>query len=74
MADHAQMVATFPLEAQDEVWAGNIVAVSGIPDVAIGDTLCDPEDPRPLPPITPMSTWCEVMTYSCPTRVSNVSR
>ncbi|MCZ6632229.1 MAG: translational GTPase TypA [bacterium] len=39
-------------EAQDEVQAGNIVAVSGIPDVAIGDTLCDPEDPRPLPPIT----------------------
>jgi GTP-binding protein len=31
--------------------AGDIVAVSGIPDVGIGDTLADPEDPRPLPPI-----------------------
>ena len=39
-------------EAQDEVHAGDIVAVSGIPDVGIGDTLADPDDPRPLPPIT----------------------
>ena len=37
---------------QPEVHAGNIVAVSGIPDVGIGDTLADPDDPRPLPPIT----------------------
>ncbi len=36
---------------QDEVQAGNIVAVAGIPDVGIGDTLADPDDPRPLPPI-----------------------
>ena len=39
-------------QEQDEVQAGNIVAVSGIPDVGIGDTLADPDDPRPLPPIT----------------------
>lgn len=38
-------------EIQTEVYAGNIVAVSGLPDVGIGDTLTDPEDPRPLPPI-----------------------
>ena len=37
---------------QTEVRAGNIVAVTGIPDVGIGDTLADPDDPRPLPPIT----------------------
>ena len=37
---------------QEEVRAGNIVAVAGIPDVGIGDTLADPDDPRPLPPIT----------------------
>jgi GTP-binding protein len=36
---------------QKEVRAGNIVAVAGIPNVGIGDTLADPEDPRPLPPI-----------------------
>lgn len=36
----------------DEVEAGNIVAVAGIPDVGIGDTLTDPDDPRPLPPIS----------------------
>ncbi|MEM7114917.1 MAG: translational GTPase TypA [Chloroflexota bacterium] len=36
---------------QEEVHAGNIVAVAGIPDVGIGDTLADPEDPRQLPPI-----------------------
>jgi len=38
-------------EAVEEVQAGNIVAVSGIPEVGIGDTLADPLDPRPLPPI-----------------------
>lgn len=31
--------------------AGDIVAVAGIPDITIGDSLVDPEDPRPLPPI-----------------------
>ncbi|MCC6167961.1 MAG: translational GTPase TypA [Caldilineaceae bacterium] len=36
----------------DEVDAGNIVAVAGIPDVGIGDTLTDPNDPQPLPPIS----------------------
>jgi GTP-binding protein len=34
------------------VEAGNIVAVAGIDGVGIGDTLTDPDDPRPLPPIT----------------------
>jgi GTP-binding protein len=32
--------------------AGDIAAVAGVPDVFIGDTLGDPEDPRPLPTIT----------------------
>ncbi len=31
---------------------GDIVAVAGISDITIGDTLADPEDPRPLPVIT----------------------
>ncbi|MEZ4642211.1 MAG: translational GTPase TypA [Chloroflexota bacterium] len=38
--------------AETEVYAGNIIAVAGIPDVGIGDTLADPDDPHPLPPIT----------------------
>jgi GTP-binding protein len=37
---------------QEKVEAGDIVAVAGIPEVVIGDTLADPEDPRPLPPIS----------------------
>lgn len=37
---------------QSEVHAGDIVAVTGIPDVGIGDTLSDADDPRPLPPIS----------------------
>jgi GTP-binding protein len=32
--------------------AGDIVAVAGIEDITIGDSLCDPEDFRPLPAIT----------------------
>ena len=38
-------------EEQEVVTAGNIVAVSGIESVGIGDTLTDPENPQPLPPI-----------------------
>ena len=34
-----------------EVIAGEIVALTGIPDVNIGETITDPNDPRPLPPI-----------------------
>ncbi len=33
----------------DTVTAGDIICVSGIEDVTIGDTLCDPADPTPLP-------------------------
>ncbi len=36
----------------EEANAGDIIAVAGIPEITIGDTLSDPEDPRPLPPIT----------------------
>ena len=36
---------------ETQVQAGNIIAIAGIPDVGIGDTLADPDDPRPLPPI-----------------------
>ena len=38
-------------ESVDEVRAGDIVAVAGVPDIAIGETIADPDDPRPLPPI-----------------------
>ena len=35
-----------------EAGPGEIIAVAGIEEVTIGDTLADPEDPRPLPVIT----------------------
>ncbi len=31
---------------------GDIVAIAGLPDVTIGETLADPDDPRPLPVMT----------------------
>jgi GTP-binding protein len=31
---------------------GDIIAVSGIPEIMIGETLADPDDPRPLPLLT----------------------
>ncbi len=33
----------------DEATAGDIAAVSGIEPIEIGDTLCSPDDPQPLP-------------------------
>ncbi len=33
----------------NEAFAGNIIAISGIGDITIGDTICDPEVPEPLP-------------------------
>ncbi len=35
----------------EEARAGDIVAVAGVADVGIGDTIADAADPRPLPPI-----------------------
>ena len=39
----------FPAE---EAHAGDIVAVAGIEDITIGETIADPDDVRPLPAIT----------------------
>ena len=36
----------------DEAGPGEIIAVAGLPDVTIGETLADPDDPRPLPVIS----------------------
>jgi GTP-binding protein len=35
--------------AAEEAGPGEIVALAGLPDVTIGETIADPEDPRPLP-------------------------
>jgi GTP-binding protein len=35
----------------DEAAAGEIIAVAGLAEVRIGETLADPDDPRPLPTI-----------------------
>ncbi len=36
----------------DEAGPGEIIALAGLPDVMIGETIADAEDPRPLPPLT----------------------
>ncbi|MCH2570684.1 MAG: translational GTPase TypA [Planctomycetes bacterium] len=36
----------------DQATAGDVVAVVGLEDVEIGDTICDPGKPRPLPRLT----------------------
>ena len=52
-----QLGELFITEALDRVPAesagpGEIIAVAGLDDVTIGETLADPDDPRPLPVIT----------------------
>ena len=46
-----ELLATFGLERKSvaEAHAGDIVAVAGIPEITIGESLVDLEDPRPLP-------------------------
>ncbi len=39
-------------EPAEEAGPGDIVAIAGIPDITIGETLADPENPIPLPLIT----------------------
>ena len=41
-----------PLDAGRSAGPGDIIAVAGIPEIMIGETLADPDDPRPLPVIT----------------------
>jgi GTP-binding protein len=49
-----ELYVTEALERVDaaEASAGEIISVAGIPEITIGDTLADAEDPRPLPVIT----------------------
>jgi GTP-binding protein len=35
--------------AMKEVGAGEIIAISGVPGICVGDSLCSVEDPRPVP-------------------------
>jgi GTP-binding protein len=50
----AELYVTESLERVDAEAAGpgEIIAVAGLADVTIGETLADPEDPRPLPVIS----------------------
>ena len=36
----------------DEIRAGDVCAVVGLDEAEIGDTICEPDKPRPLPPLT----------------------
>ena len=55
--ERARITELYVTEALDRVEAaeagpGEIIAVAGIAEVRIGETLADPDDPRPLPTIT----------------------
>src|SRR5437764_15235342 len=52
--ENARVTELYVTDALDRVPAedagpGEIVAIAGLPDVTIGETIADPEDPRPLP-------------------------
>jgi GTP-binding protein len=51
---NARLTEMYLTEALDRVPAeeagpGDIVAIAGLPEVTIGETIADPDDPRPLP-------------------------
>ncbi|SDH27407.1 GTP-binding protein [Sinosporangium album] len=50
----SELLMTEALERKpaEEAGPGDIIAIAGIPEIMIGETLADPEDPRPLPLIT----------------------
>jgi GTP-binding protein len=55
--ERVKITELFRTEALERVPAatagpGDIIAVAGIPDIMIGETLADPDDPQPLPLIT----------------------
>src|SRR5213593_1274091 len=55
--ENAKVTELFVTEALDRVPAdeagpGEIVAIAGLPEVTIGETIADPDDPRPLPVTT----------------------
>jgi GTP-binding protein len=55
--ERAKLTELYTTDALDRVPAedagpGEIAAVAGIPEITIGETLADPDDPRPLPVIT----------------------
>jgi GTP-binding protein len=54
--ERAKITELFATEALhrvdvDEVGPGEIAAVAGLPDITIGETLADPDDPRAMPTI-----------------------
>jgi GTP-binding protein len=53
-ANVSELYVTEALErvAAEEAGPGEIIAVAGIEEVTIGETLADPDDPRPLPVIS----------------------
>ena len=55
--EKAKITELYMTEALDRVDAesagpGDIIAIAGFPDITIGETLADLDDPRPLPPLT----------------------
>ncbi|MEV6981010.1 translational GTPase TypA [Sphaerisporangium sp. NPDC051017] len=50
----SELLMTEALERKpaEQAGPGDIIAIAGIPDIMIGETLADPDDPRPLPLIT----------------------
>jgi GTP-binding protein len=50
----SELLITNALEREpaESAGPGDIVAIAGIPEITIGETLSDPDDPRPLPLIT----------------------
>ncbi len=50
----SEMLITKALDREptEEAGPGDIVAIAGIPEITIGETLSDPDNPKPLPLIT----------------------
>jgi len=69
-----ELLMTEALERKpvDSAGPGDIIALAGIPEITIGETLADPDNPIPLPMITPKRVRSAILSGSTAASVNAI--